>query len=509
MRRLLSGVGLVAAVAAVAVGGSVAQAGPAGPPAPRAVTVTPPPTSAVCPAPPALVTAGDDALGAPATDPQFDPSPVDVDSSLRAVVAPGTSAGLTGRVLAGPASEGADPPAAAVEGAGPTVESDGAAATAVVAAPAPDAAAPPSLGALHTALTTAGDLRGLAATGCAAPASSGWLVGGATAVGRSARLVLANPHATPASVDLTVLTATGPAQPAAGQGVVLAPGEQRELLLEGLVPDADAVAVHYSAHGARVSALLVTTRLDGLTPSGVEVVSPAAPAALRQVVPGLGVDGATGLTLRLAAPGTGPVVVRWQLHGVDGPVVDPAAGAAVTVEGGTVVDVELPAVEPGDYALVVDGDAPVLAAVSVERGAAEEPSDIAWARAVGALSGTSVVALPADDEVEARLALVAADGTAAVELVELAADGTPGSSQSVNAGAGAVVAVDVDVDELDDATVALLVRPLSGSVHAATVLTASSDDGEDDLVSVVGTAPAPVAPDAVRIVSPRAGDWPG
>ena len=506
MRRLLTGAGLVAAVAAVTVGGSVAAAGPVETPAPREVTVAPPPTSAVCPAPPALVTGGG-AEGAPATDPQFDSSPVDVTSSLRALAAPGTAGALTGTVMAGPAPAGGDLPAAPVEGDGPVLESDGAAPTALVAAPAPDATTPAALGALHTALTTAGDLRGLAATGCATPAASGWLVGGATSVGRSARLLLANPNSTATTVDLTVLTAEGPVQPAAGQGVVLAPGERRELLLEGLAPGQDAVAVRYEARGARVSALLVTTRLDGLTPSGVEVVSPSGPATRRQVVPGLAVDDQTALTLRLAAPGTGPVVVRWQLHGSDGPLVEGTAGAAVTVPAGTVVDVALPAGGPGDYALVVDADAPVLAAVATERGPEAGPTDVAWARATERLSGASLVVMPADDDVRARLALVASDGAAVVELAEVAADGSVGQAQRVLLDVGAVAAV--EVGDGDDLPVALLVRPVSGSVHAATALTASADDGEDDLVAVVGTDPAPVAPDAVRIVSPPAGAWPG
>ena len=516
---LVSGVVVLAAATGLAVAGSVAAAEPGEPREPaaataRAVPVAPASSSVVCPGQPALVTAGDDALGAPETDPQFDPSPVEVSSSLRSLAAPGTASAFAGSVMAG-AERAAEP----LTPAGPLLEADGAAPTVVVAQPA--AGAPPELGALHTALTTDGDLRGLAATGCAVPASQGWLVGGGTSVGRSGRLLLANPGIAASTVDLTVLTGQGAAEPAAGRGLVLAPGEQRELLVEGLVPGQDAIAVGFSARGARVSALLVDTRLRGITPAGADVVTPSAEPAQRQVVPALDVDDRTTLTLRLAVPGSDQAVVRWQLFGPQGPVAEGVEDAVATVAAGSVADVLLPAGEPGAYSLVVDADVPVLAAVALERGAETAPgpdgagpADVAWAPAVASLAGQSLVVLPADDDITTRLGLVAVDspdgagGTAVVELVDVAPDGTVGAPRRVRVADATTSLVDLLDPEADDPPVAVLVRPVTGTVHAGHVLTASSDDAEDDLVAVVAVGPAPVAPADVLVTSGRAGAWP-
>lgn len=541
-RGALAGALLVVTAGGLAAAGTVWADGAAAPasPAPRAVAVADTPTTTVCPGPPTLVAPVQESE----TDPEFDPSPVDVVTALRAA-APGAPS-LSGAVLAGTDGSGAPAPdgtglvadgtvpaaAGSVLAADDTVlVAEGSVPVSVTAAP--DAEGPSPLGVLHTARTTAGDLRGLTATGCAAPASQGWLVGGGTSVGRSGRLLLANPGATASTVDLTVLTPGGAIEPAAGLGLVLAPGERRELLLEGLVGGQDAVAVGFTARGAPVSALLVDTRLRGLTPAGAEVVAPTEPAATRHVVPGLDVDERTALSVRVAVPGNAQAVVRWQLFGPDGPVADGVEDAVATVAPGTVLDVRLPAADPAPYSLVVEADIPVLAAVALERGESQaptpetdgEPTDVAWVPATAPLAGESVVVLP-DGDVAGRLALWA-DGTggpAVVELADVDADGTPGASRRVDVAEATTVLVDLDEADAADAAesgadgegdgddvrpVAVLVRAVSGTVHAATVLTASSQDAEDDLVAVVGTAPAPDGAADVLVTSPTPGRWPG
>lgn len=528
-RGAVAGVLLAVTAGGLAAAGTVWAGGAAAPvpSSPRAVAVADAPSTTVCPGPPVLPGGVDE----PGTDPGFDPAPVDVVTSLRAVAAPGAPS-LSGAVLAG-----ADVAAAPLPAQGTVLTADGSVPVSVTAAPT--AAGPSSLGALHTAATTGGDLRGLAATRCAVPVSQGWLVGGGTSVGRSGRLLLANPGAAPSTVDLTVLTPGGAVEPVAGRDLVLAPGEQRQVLLEGLVGGQDAVAVGFAARGAPVSALLVDTRLRGLTPAGVDIVAASTGPATRQVVPGLEVDGRTALSVRLAVPGDVQAVVRWQLYGPEGPVADGVEDAVATLAPGTVVDVRLPAVGPAAYSLAVEADVPVLAAVALERGqtqapsadGAGEPVDVAWAASTPPLAGESVVVLPRDG-VSARLALSAdgSGGPGAVEVVDVAVDGTAGASRRVSVAETTTTLLDLPSigdgsaegegngdgegnggeGEGDgvDGPVAVLVRAVTGTVHAATVLTASSQDAEDDMVAVVGAAPAPVgAPDVLVSTAPP-GRWP-
>ena len=49
-----------------------------------------------------------------------------------------------------------------------------------------------------------GDIAGWAALTCSAPAAEQWLVGGSTALGSSARLVLTNPSTAPSEVTVTL-----------------------------------------------------------------------------------------------------------------------------------------------------------------------------------------------------------------------------------------------------------------------------------------------------------------
>src|SRR5690606_426684 len=76
-----------------------------------------------------------------------------------------------------------------------------------------------------------GDLRGLAVTGCAEPTSSAWLVGGATTLGRTTLLLLANPTPVEAEVEVEMWGDAGPISAPGMTGIAVPASGQRVLAL--------------------------------------------------------------------------------------------------------------------------------------------------------------------------------------------------------------------------------------------------------------------------------------
>ncbi|MGZ4625426.1 MAG: DUF5719 family protein, partial [Kineosporiaceae bacterium] len=208
---------------------------------------------------------------------------------------------------------------------------------------APGAGVTP-LAAVQTTLARNGDLRGLVAAPCPAAAADAWLVGGGTALGRRCRLLLANPTAAPAVVDVLVAGPSGAVDAPSARGLVVAPGQVRALQLDALTPGLARLAVHVVARRGRVAPLLHDSSLQGTTPAGVDDVTVAAPAARHLTVPALVVPAAVAggaastVTVRVVAPGVDDAVVHLRLVGPAGDVDLPGDGV-VTVPAGGVADV--------------------------------------------------------------------------------------------------------------------------------------------------------------------------
>ena len=136
-------------------------------------------------------------------------------------------------------------------------------------------------------VTTDGDLRGMVAGPCAAPAVEHWLVGGSTSVGSSGRLVLQNPGRTPATVSLEAWGASGPVVLGSQSLVVVPPGEQVVTMLEAIAPDQSRLALHVTAEGGAISGRWPAARLFCVYTSTVRLCSrqrrrrPARPRTFR------------------------------------------------------------------------------------------------------------------------------------------------------------------------------------------------------------------------------------
>ncbi len=394
-----------------------------------AVPVASPATDLVCPSPVRLATASS-ATPDQAVDPQFDPVPVASVATLTAMSAgDGSSAAsaqiralgstdtlvpLPGSPLTSVVTETQPPTAAVIHAAGGQDRSVALAGSVVTQ-------------------TSAGDLRGLVASACRPAAVQTWLVGGSTSVETSARLVLQNPGRTPATVSIAVWGSTGPVDLAATPDILVPPGVERSVLLEGLAVEQPRIVVRVTSSGGAVSAYLQDSALNGLVPAGVSDVVGGQEPSLRQVVPGVALAGGDGdpAVLRLLVPGTEAGTARVSLLGPDGSTVLPGADA-LGLEAGAVLDVPLGGLAAGTYSIVVDSDVPVVAGAMVARGTAlgldpsliTTPVDRAWVPSMPAGAG-GLVALPGLPGWSVNLAVPQGTGasTAVVSVQAVGGDG--------------------------------------------------------------------------------------
>ncbi|MCV2394161.1 DUF5719 family protein [Actinotalea sp. M2MS4P-6] len=469
---------------------------------PLAVAVPAAPTDLVCPGTARLPTepeAGDDV----AYDPQFDPAPVDAVTGLVALSVDrpqATAVEAQVRSLADGTAVADVVPAA---GGGATAVSPVDAGT-VVHADASDGG-PAWLAGSVAVTTTAGDLRGLVAASCRPASTEAWLVGGATTLGSSARLVLANPGRTAAQVTIELWGAAGPIDLTGAAEYLVPPGAERAVLLEGTAAEQPRLVVHVTASGGAVAAYLQDSELRGLTPAGVDDVVPGSAPALEQVVPGVAVagtdaDGADPGMLRLLAPAeSGTAHVR--VLGPDGEVDLPGA-TDLELDAGAVLDVPLDGLAEGTWTIVVDADVPVVAGAMITRGsgvgAAEVntglPLDRAWAAAVD--PAASPLALPSGASWELSLANPG-DQAQPAEITVLDDSGSAVATSVVDVAAGSALAlVPADLDVPDGASVAGVVLRGEGVSWAAVL---EVPDPAGPLVGVL----SPVAPreprDAVEV----------
>lgn len=357
------------------------------------------------------------------------------------------------------------------------------------------------------ARTTGGDLRGLSAAACQTPATTTWLVGGATEPGASAQLVLINPGRTPATVNVTAWTSLGVAEAPLLSGIVVAPGAQTAVLLEAALTGDPRLALRVDAAGGEVAATVQDLRLDGFVPAGVDVVAPAAAPALNLTVPGvlLGeteLDDPATSAVRLVNPGEEVATVKVRLLGPDGATDLPGA-EAVKLDPGAVLDLSLAGIAPGAYAVAIAADRPVTGAVALARtGTPGEldpdvaPVDRAWTPAAEPRT-TGILPVPALGElVEAATVTLSnpAEVPVDVELVPTTRSGSRGDPVTVTVPARATVAT--PAADLGGDVAAVQLGAADGVV-AAVVLTAQAPDGE--LVSVLPAVADPHAERSVRV----------
>ncbi len=339
--------GILSAVALVAAGGGLVSAASLTPQSPASrqleapVAAVPAGSSVgVCPGPARLLE------GTPVgTDPQFSPESATAKTAVSAAVL-GSSAGiipgsrlapLKGAPLAeiapGAAPTASAPPASAaaartpvlIAGVVPQREVDNISVLSADAQNNHQAAA----GAVLSYTAEDGDLQGSAAAACQQPGNDLWLVGANTALGRSAVLNLTNASSTPATVSLDLFGSEGPIQAPGSRGLLVAPGSTRSIILAGLAPGQERLGVRVRSTGGPVAAVIQQSVLRGLTPGGVDFITPGTAPSVSQVAAGLEIQDPAALAalkakpgfadagpaLEVAVPGAADAVVEIKLYG--------------------------------------------------------------------------------------------------------------------------------------------------------------------------------------------------
>jgi hypothetical protein len=284
---------------------------------------------------------------------------------------------------------------------------------------------------------SSGEFGGLTATDCAGVASETWLVGGATTVGRTTLVTLANPSDTVSTVSLAISSEEGKVSAPGATGIVVQPHGQRVLSLAGFAPDTESPVVHVVSRGGQIVANLQQATVRGLAPGGVDVVPSTQGPSTVSVIPGvvitgsaaagalLGEDGYGDLAtvLRVFVPGDKGADARVSVTSDDGATAGNAF--SVDLEPGIAQDLTLDGLADGAYTVRVDTSEPVVASVrvsAVETSANSDGSaDFAWLSSVDELRGSALVAVapgpqprlhlfnPADEDAEVTLAAVGGD----------------------------------------------------------------------------------------------------
>jgi len=222
-----------------------------------------------------------------------------------------------------------------------------------------------------TQLVAIDSMRGLAAASCQQPSNDLWLVGGSTAAGREALLILTNPTPSDATADLKIYSDLGEIEVAGLSGISVLANSTTVLSLASFAPTVATLAVHVQTSGAKLAGWIQHRVMNGTESLGVDFVVPSPPPQLVSVIPGFVVRGTeainqvavteaiadAGHSLRVFAPMGANVTV--QIVSTSPEVF----GAVVTgvVEPGTVTDFPINDLLDGNYSVFVTADQPVYA----------------------------------------------------------------------------------------------------------------------------------------------------
>ena len=233
-------------------------------------------------------------------------------------------------------------------------------------------------------------MRGLAAASCQQPSNDIWLIGGSTAPGREALLILTNPTPIDATADLTVYSDLGEIEVAGLSGISVLANSTAVLSLASFAPTVATLAVQVQASGAKLAGWIQHRVMNGTESLGVDLISPSPAPQLVSVIPGFVVRGTEAInqiavteaiadaahSVRVFAPTGANVTIQ---------IVSTSAevfGAVLTgvIEPGTVQDFPVTELLDGNYSVFVTSDQPVFATAKAAIGnnGGTPRMDFAW-----------------------------------------------------------------------------------------------------------------------------------
>ncbi|MEW1805263.1 DUF5719 family protein [Pseudarthrobacter sp. NPDC080039] len=345
-----------------------------------------------------------------------------------------------------------------------------------------------------------GDLRGSAAATCGQPSNDQWLVGAATTVGRTSVLALTNASSTPATVSLELFGAGGQIQAPGSRGLLVAPGTTRSVVLAGLAPNESRLGVHVRSAGGPVAASIQQSVLRGLTPGGVDFITPGTAPAIRQVMTGVDIQDTAGVAaltaqtaykdagpaLELTVPGASDAVVEVRLYGRDGQHALPSGGV-ITAKAGSTTEVSLAGVPAGQYTVSASSDVSFVAAARISRGLqAGQPSDVAWASSAVRLGSQHIVPVPKGGL--RQLVFGALDARATITYAPITADGKVRAPATADIAGGTTASISIP-DQAEGSDVVGYAVSASGDAAAYGAVLVGQD-GRNDVSSLAFLAAA-------------------
>lgn len=258
--------------------------------------------------------------------------------------------------------------------------------------------------AMVTSQATTGDQSGLMAAPCTAPATEHWLVGVGASPTYRTELVLTNPDAGQAEVDLRFYGRSGIVVVPGSPNLVVEGGGTRTIALDTLVRVEGPLTVSVRASTGRVSAVALARRSVDFEPTGADWQISAVAPTRTVVIPGIP-EGAGTRTLMVANPGPDLARVDVSVLGPDGPFA-PAGAATVEVPPESTAEVSVAEGLAGAAAgIQLTSDRPVTGSVVSEAIGTDALPDLAVQSASAPIVRTGVVPLVYLERTEAELVL--------------------------------------------------------------------------------------------------------
>lgn len=259
-------------------------------------------------------------------------------------------------------------------------------------------------------LVATDSMRGLAAASCQQPSNDFTIVGGSTAAGREALLVMTNPSPIDATADIKIFTDLGELSVSGLSGISVPASSTTTISLASFAPTVPTFAIQVASQGAKLAGWIQQRVVRGTAAQGVDWISPSPEASEQVVIPGLVIRGSGAISqivesqensdashaLRVFAPEGSNLTIQIISSEQD------VFGAVFTgvVEPGTVQDFPITELLDGDYSVFVSSDKPVFAGLRVARGNPRQIPrvDFAWLSPAEELSTDRALAVAKDGD---------------------------------------------------------------------------------------------------------------
>ena len=293
---------------------------------------------------------------------------------------------------------------------------------------------------------TDGDLKGVSAASCVAPTLKQTFLVPGTKTGMTQQLVVANPSAKAASVNVKVWGAdkSGSLALSTGSTMTVGAGEESVLNLAAAASGQEALYVTVSGVDTPVAAIVRSVAMDGLVSKGSDYIVPNNVSSKVLALDGLSYG--DNMTLYLYAAHRTDVTVSW----VDAKGVDPVNQQ--TLEADRASSIELGDVPKNAAGVIISASKPISAAAKVVQDGTDGQSDFALANA-SVPAKISAIAVPDRSTAQIGLLNISNEERTAT-MTSYDADGSLVDKRQITLGPSA--SMSVDVDDINDGDVAAI-----------------------------------------------------